>query len=309
MKERFRLSRFFIGEKPSDEAILLNQRRIFILPSARGLAFAVLILLLLLIAFVYNNNLAYFLTFLLASVFFICILHSYKALAGLVIRKGQCKPVFAGERALFEIHVDNPLHIPRFNLEIELHEKTHLTLAPFAKQAVKMYAPTERRGHLSCGTITVSSGYPLGFFRAWSPLRFNLTVLVYPKAWPQEIPFPESGGISSEQGKTEKGTDDFYGLQEYQRGDSIKRIHWKAYAKGQGLFSKQYSGEQGNELWFAYEVCAGYGKEERLSRLCRWVLDAEKNGLRYGLRLPGKQIGLGIGPTHRARCLEALALF
>lgn len=309
IKDRFRLSRFFAGEKPSDEAIRLNQRRIFILPSKRGLSFVVLILLLLLIAFVYNNNLAYFLTFLLASVFFIGILHSYKALAGLIIQKGQCKPVFAGERAVFKIHIDNPTPVPRFSLEIALHDKTQLTLEPYEKKTAGLYAPTEHRGYQTCGTITLSSAYPLGLFRAWSPLRFNLSVLVYPKPWPQEIPFPETGGGSSDQGKTEKGTDDFYGLQEYQRGDSIKRIHWKAYAKGQGLFSKQYSGEQGDELWLQYEACAGYGNEERLSRLCRWVLDAEKAGLRYGLKLPGKKIGLGIGSAHLTQCLEALALF
>jgi len=49
--------------------LTLDQRRIFILPSKRGLGFALLILVLMLIAFVYNNNLAYMLAFLLASIF------------------------------------------------------------------------------------------------------------------------------------------------------------------------------------------------------------------------------------------------
>ena len=74
----------------------LNHRRIFILPTKRGLGFALLMLLLLLIAFVYNNNLVYMLTFLLASIFFITILHTYKSLSGLIVQKGRSKAVFAG---------------------------------------------------------------------------------------------------------------------------------------------------------------------------------------------------------------------
>lgn len=309
LNERFRLSRFFVGEKPVDEPITLNQRRIFILPSQRGLGFVVLILVLLLIAFVYNNNLAYMLAFLLASVFFIVILHSYKALAGLVIQKGHCKPVFAGEHAAFEIHIGNPVNVSRYAIDIDLLEKIQLTMPPFGNDSVRLYVPAERRGWQSSGTITLSSVYPLGLFRAWSPLRFNLRVLVYPKPWPQELPFPESGGSATAQGKAEKGADDFYGLQEYQKGDSIKHIHWKAYAKGQGLFSKQYSGEQGDDLWFDYEATGGHAVEDRLSRMCRWILDAEKAGISYGLSLPGVKIGPGIGPAHHSQCLEALALF
>ena len=108
LKERFQLSRFVSGEKPVDEPVLLNHRRVFILPSRRGMGFVTLIALLLLIAFVYNNNLTYLLAFLLASIFFITILHSFKSLSGLILHPGQNKPVFAGESAVVEIHLNNP---------------------------------------------------------------------------------------------------------------------------------------------------------------------------------------------------------
>ncbi len=45
-----------------------------------------------------------------------------------------------------------------------------------------------------------------------------------------------------------------------------------------------------------------------MSRLTRWVLDADASGARWSLRIPGRTIGLDGGPTHRQRCLEALAL-
>jgi len=120
LKERFRLSRFISGEKATDEPVTLNHRRIFILPTYRGLSFVLLTALLLLIAFVYNNNLVYLLSFLLASIFFITILHSYKSLAGLILQKGRSKGVFAGEAAGFDIHINNPVDVERYNLQITL---------------------------------------------------------------------------------------------------------------------------------------------------------------------------------------------
>jgi len=38
------------------------------------------------------------------------------------------------------------------------------------------------------------------------------------------------------------------------------------------------------------------------------VLQADKLGVDYGLRLPGQQIAPDSGEVHRRRCLEALAL-
>ena len=52
---------------------------------------------------------------------------------------------------------------------------------------------------------------------------------------------------------------------------------------------------------------ASMGVEARLSRLARWVLDADSAGVRYELALPGTRIATDLGPAHRARCLEALA--
>ena len=171
----------FQGEKAVDTPVILNHRRIFILPTQRGLGFVLLIVLLLLIAFVYNNNLAYMLAFLLASIFFITILHSYKALSGLVVQKGRSKPVFAGEAAGFDIHINNPTDMERHQLQITLQNTQSLTLKPQSKASVTLYSPTQKRGWHTAGTVTLSSTYPLGLFRAWSPIRFNLKALVYPK--------------------------------------------------------------------------------------------------------------------------------
>lgn len=309
LKERFQLSRFFAGEKPVDDAITLTHRRIFILPTQRGLGMLLLIVILLLIAFVYNNNLAYLLTFLLASVFFITILHTFKSLAGLVVQAGQTKSVFAGEAAGFDIHIHNPHATERPHCQIKLDKPQSFTLKAYSKTTQTLYSLTQKRGWHSAGTVTVFSTYPLGLFYAWSPLRFNTKTLVYPKPSTIELPFPETPSADTGLSINHKGADDFYGLQEYQAGDSIRHIHWKAFAKGQGLFSKQYSGSGTSaEVWLHYDYAAGHDTEQRLSQLCRWVIDAERAEIRYGLVLPNVKFMPDHGSTHYRHCLEALAL-
>lgn len=309
LKQRFRLSRFFSGEAPVPGPIELNHRRIFIIPSLRGLGFVLLIGLLLLIAFVYNNNLAYLLSFLLAGIFFVTILHSFKSLAGLVVQAGYSQPVFAGEAAGFTFHIGNPGQQTRFELNIALQNGQVFSLDAGQTLPVTLYAPARHRGWQSCGTVTVSSNYPLGLFRVWSPLRFDNKVLVYPRPAAALLPFPETNAVQGKQGQSRRNGDEFFGLKSYQSGDSIRRIDWKAFAKGLGLQSKQYSGAGSMELWLEFDAAPGHHLEERISQLCRWVVDAEQAGIRYGLVLPGIQLQPDNGSEHYLKCLRALALF
>ena len=309
-KLRWSVPNFYTSKPLNSESIALTVRRIGIVPSKRGFGFVLLMILLVLIAFVYNNNLAYLLTFLLASVFFITILHTYNSLAGLVLKEGKCKNVFLGEAAGFDIHIHNPTAVERFNLQLQLEKTENFTLAAHSKIAITLYEIAQKRGWQTIGKVTISTSYPLGLFYAWSPIRFDSKALIYPKPATIEIPFPETPLADAEQGVNQKkGADDFYGLHEYQAGDSIKHIHWKAFAKGQGLYSKQYSGaNNATEVWLHYDYAAGYDTEQRLSQLCRWVIDAERADIRYGLVLPNLKIMPDRGSAHYRHCLEALAL-
>ncbi|MGZ4960511.1 MAG: DUF58 domain-containing protein [Methylomonas sp.] len=312
LRQRFKLSRFFKGEPPVAGPVELSQRRVFILPTKSGMGLVLTILLLLLIAFVYSNNLVYLLAFLLASIFFISILHTFNALAGLVVQAGFVHPVFAGEIAGFPITVTNPGHQARMALSVKLETEQVLKLEAYESRILTLYAATHKRGWQAIDTVTFASSYPLGIFRAWSPIRLDSKVLVYPKPSAFSTPFPASGGQQplGQRHLDRSGRDDFNGIRTYQAGDPLRQIHWKAYAKGQGLLSKKYASSAGSmELWLDYEFTHGADVEERLSQLCRWVIDAENAGLRYGLLIPGSKIAPDRGPNHYDACLEALALF
>jgi uncharacterized protein (DUF58 family) len=106
-----------------------------------------------------------------------------------------------------------------------------------------------------------------------------------------------------------RGEEDFAGLRPYQPGDSLRRIAWKAHARGQGLHTKQYSGTDVVSHVFDWDSLPGLDAETRLAQLCRWALDAHEHGEAFGLRLPGTAIEPNIGTAQLERCLDALALF
>jgi hypothetical protein len=49
--------------------------------------------------------------------------------------------------------------------------------------------------------------------------------------------------------------------------------------------------------------------EQRLSQLTQWVLDCERLGETYSLRLPQQTLPPGHGIAHQRACLEALGLY
>ena len=71
---------------------------------------------------------------------------------------------------------------------------------------------------------------------------------------------------------------------------------------------RQYEGGDLGELSLDWQqLPAGWDEERRLSRMTRWVLEADALGVRYAMSLPGLAIGPDAGPTHRDHCLESLA--
>jgi len=65
---------------------------------------------------------------------------------------------------------------------------------------------------------------------------------------------------------------------------------------------------QRHELWLEDAQTGLPDGEARISRLAAWILQADKLGQDYGLRLPGLTVRPGNGEAHKRRCLEALAL-
>lgn len=290
--------------------VVLNQRRIYILPTRRGLGFALVLLLMLLGDINYNLSLGYVLTFLLATTGGMTMLHAFRNMAQLEIHAGHVDPVFAGEQARFVFHCHNPVTLARY--QIHLHDddghRSVFDLPAQSSTPVQLAIPATQRGWMDSGRLTLYTEFPLGLFHAWSYLHFDVRCLVYPKP-AAPLPLPAIAAQDGTGKVITAGDEDFFGLRNYVAGDALPRIAWKAFAREQGLQVKQFSAQQGQELWLDWALLPNITTERKLEVLARWVLDADAQGLNYGLRLPDGEIAPQNSATHRAECLRALALF
>jgi uncharacterized protein (DUF58 family) len=288
--------------------VRLAYRQVFILPTRLGWGFALLLLLMLVGAINYNNSLAYALSFLLAGLGQVALYHTYRNLIGLELQAGATRDGFAGGSAAFELRLHNPSARTRPALSAGLERASRQTTGIPANHSVSLWLarPAHRRGRLPSGTLLLETRYPLGLFRTWTRLRLAQTAWVYPRPAPAPPP-PQAPRLPSEAGDQGRGSDDFRGFRPFHSGDSLRHVHWKAVARGQGMLTKEFGGDRVEECWFDWEALPGMDPEARLSVLCRWVLDAAERRQHFGLRLPGCRLGPDQGPAHRERCLRALA--
>ncbi|MDR1162928.1 MAG: DUF58 domain-containing protein [Candidatus Accumulibacter sp.] len=292
--------------------IVLTQRRIYILPTRTGMLFVVVLILMLTGAINYNLSLGHALTFLLAGLFFVSIFHTVRNLLELRIVPGNAAPVFAGETAKFPVFLENPRPNVRCALALSIapDDESTADVAASASASVAVSCAVSRRGVFLPGRMTLSSRYPLGFFRAWAYLTPDVSCLVYPR--PIRAPLPKhSETFASDQWQGGKGQDDFTGLRQRQPNESFRRVAWKAAARDaeRPLLNKQFSGGGARELILDWTMTSAEpDAEARLSILTGWILESEKQHIAYGLRLPECSFPPSHGARHRDACLKALAL-
>ena len=296
---------------PDGRRVTIVQRRLYILPTAQGLLFGLTVFVMLLGSMNYANSMGFMLTFLMAALGVVAMNAAHANLLGLEISAARVAPVFAGETARFHVAVRNPGRRLRVAviLSAEDDERTVTSDIPAADEsAAPVPLATTRRGWQPLGRLAVESSYPLGLFRPWTWIYMEWKVLVYPTPAEHVPPLPEPLGGQGLGRPNDQGEDDFSGLRQYQRGDSPRRIAWKASARGEELLTKRFAGTGEQSRWLDWQQLPGMDDEQRLSVLCRWVLMAHALNLSYGLRLPGHIIPPASGDEQRDRCLAALAV-
>jgi uncharacterized protein (DUF58 family) len=306
----FRYRQWIERRIPRAQSVLLNQRRIFIFPTRAGFSFLGLLLLMLIAAINYQNNMAFALVFLLACVFFVSILHTYANLSGLTIKTLGAKAGFVGDNIPFKLQLfrQGRSHYYDISLSWAGSDKELVCLLENSELVLSLRLLAENRGYFKPGRLLIETFYPVGLLRAWTWIALEFDALVYPRPLPADIKaLPASDGEEGE-AMLADGSDDFYGFRDYHPGDPLKHVFWKGYAKGQELQLKQYTGYREKQLWLDWEAFDG-PLEKRLSHLCYWALKLEHRKQEYGLRLPGQEIPPAMGGAHQIRVLRALALF
>ncbi|CAM5784284.1 hypothetical protein OPEN69S_01350 [Ottowia pentelensis] len=310
-RARQRWARWWQARQPRTDTLLLTQRNVYILPTRAGWMLAATLGVLLIGSINFQLNLGYALTFLLAGCAAAGMVIGHNTLRGLALQLAPPEPVFAGQLARLSVTLVNNRRTPRLAVGVARRGTRQWAWAdvPAGGQAtVEVAFQPARRGPHAVPALVAETRFPLGSFRIWAPWQPAARVLVYPAPEPQPPalpigePAPGSGATSGA-----RASGEFDGVRAYQRGDPLKLVVWKKYARSGELVSRDTQLVQRHALWLDYARAGTPDAEARLSRLAAWVLAADAQQLDYGLRLPGVEIAPDSGPAHRLRCLEALA--
>ena len=303
---------------PVTDTWMLDQRNIYILPTRGGLAFGLTLVVMLFASINYQLNLGYVLTFLLAGAGLVSIHLTHGTLRGLTLRLRPPAPVFAGEAALLEVVMSNTGGA-RHGIGLRFQEQrieqrgAWCDVPALGQASAHLSVVPATRGWHALPTLVVETQFPFGLFRAWTHWRPASQVLAYPK--PEQptpaLPPAQSAPGGAPQARAGQGGE-LDGVRAWRRSDGLRQVVWKKVARSGQLVSRDTVAENSRELWLDWHATLGAdraGPEARLSRLAAWALAAERQGLSYGLRLPGQQLAPDRGEAHQRRLLRELALW
>ena len=315
---RRRIDGWFLSRRPPSDTLALTQRNVYIVPTPAGWMLAATLLVLLVASINYQLNLGYLLTFMLAGCVAVGMHVSHATLRGLSMHLMPPEPQYAGSAAVFRVVLHNARRSVRYGIGLAVRGSGHWAWCDVPAQGsetVEIAFQPARRGLHAVPPLTAETRFPLGAFRVWTVWRPASSLLVYPAPEPHPPALPAGeplAGDASALVARAASAGEYDGVRAYRRGDPLKLVVWKKAARAQAagsdeLFSRDTQQAQRQELWLDAQNAALPDPEARISRLCAWVLMADRLGVDYGLRVAGQQVPPSQGEAHRRRCLEVLA--
>ena len=234
-------------------------------------------------AYMHNFNLVYIaLFFLLASAMAAIPLGTLN-LGKLEPRWEGCGRLFANEEGACRVRIDNPSSTPAWGIDLACGDKSVKTPPIPPRDRLEAAIPflAKRRGRTRPGPCRLESLFPLATVRFELPLSGIGEVIVYPR--------PRGRPLESflRQMRSPYGHEtDFDGLESYSGTENASRIHWPSVARGETMVKAFETERESETLLFDFHTCAAHD-EARLSQLTLWVLECERRGVPFAIRMPG----------------------
>lgn len=321
----------------------LRSGRIYILPTQFGLLMLLAAVSILVAGAVYANNLVNMLAFFLFSLIFISMIQTNMNLKNITVSRAEISSAHAGETLEVRVALQNNSQLQKGNIEtylpglnpISKHNLFDMQEPRSGKLYTSRYeAPA--RGHYRVTRLGLKTRFPIGLFEAWMFHDIEADFYIYPEA-KGDRPLPIASLLPEDSHRsTGAGGDDFHSHRNYQKGDSQRRIDWRALAKGRPLLIKNFSAGDPKALelsWHLLSVSSPSPSttpsagardsnqktdpvstrapeiEDRLSQLTQWIIKAQTQGLAFSLSLPNQKIEIGHDWAHHRKCLEELARY
>ncbi len=304
---RSRFSRILGKRAGRTLPILLNQKKLYVLPTGFGWFTAVVLFVCVLGGLNYNNNLALGFAFLFCALAFLSVHVAHRNLIRLEFTHVLAQPAFAGGEVSVAVGINPSDARARTCLSGEFELGTALEFELPAASTLQFALPAEKRGWQELPPLTISTQWPFGLFVVWAHVWPQAQALIYPmlESNPPDLPI----AASQTMGKSAQiGDEDLRNIRSYRPGDAPRQIAWRASARSDDLRTRELETPASSDIVLDYQQIAGLAHEARLSRLAAWCVRAAQEKGNFELRLPNLQIQQGQGPAHLVACLKQLAL-
>lgn len=305
--------RLFRSSAKDSLPLTIQHERIYILPSSRGLAFICVIAIMLMASINYGLNLGYALCFILIGLFASCLLATYKNLVKIKFVSINSSDTFADSELNYTVRISEEAKRDRSSISLNNAEATAIfDIKALGITEATLTVSNATRGIHHLGRLTVSSDFPLGLWRGWGYLHTPAHSHIYPTPERPSADFKSNSANTAEPLLKHVGEQEFSGLKTYENTDSPSRVAWKRVASGAGWYTKQFEAEaEQREISVRWQdTPAHLDTEQRLSRMCGWILRAKDENIAYTFELPGcKSLDLASGQEHYETCLRALATY
>lgn len=301
---------------------MVRDNRIYIMPSGRGFTFLLGIVVMILTAATYNNNLIFILAFFLFSLFVVTMLQTHNNLQGVSLQFRGAEDAFEGDplHALFEFSQRRARRRPGLQLRargrkfktLELKREDMTENEHHKVVAVSLRAPP--RGVHALPEMSLETYWPIGLFRAWIVYRLDGEVVVYPRPEGEAPLTPQTHELGVEETGVRTTPDgDFGELKAYATGESYHQIAWKHYARTGQLLTKVHWGAEHRHYELPWDFkpatdkTAGAQLERYLRQMSRWIQIALEEDASFALETPTETCEPGRGPAQAKACWRALA--
>ena len=292
---------------------LERERRLYIVPTTWGLLFLSTVVVMILTAATYANNLIFLLAFFLFALFVISMLQTHDNLRGVEIEPQAGAEAFAGEpfdlgytlsradgRAASDLRVR-----PRSKLMRTLEDGRADLAGDGAGARAVVRAVIDRRGVYALPEVSLETRFPHHMFRAWTVLRPAGEVLIFPpKRGARELPVTGwRGGPAAALNGAVTAEGDFGELVPHRAGDAFSRIAWKHYARTRQLMRATYWGAARPH----YRIDGRAGTEAELEQVSRWIEVARERNASFEVHGLDRELGPGEGDDLARASWRALA--
>ena len=256
------------------------------------------------------NNLLYLVLSVLLAVMGLSGVYARRNLRNIVFSIHIPEEIFKNRTSFFTVSV-RPDGGKKYNIFVRV--LNGVKGVPLIRETVEISIPLsfKKRGVHKIEEIRFFSSFPFGFFTREEIFPIDVEFIVFPRIYDvSERAFKimeerVTGAYESE--KAGIGGD-FLGLREYQDGEPISMIHWKASARNDELYTKIFTGPGTGQIVLTERDLIADEYEERIDELASLADYFLKMGFSVGINFGSLKIEPDSGEIQRLKILRELAL-